>query len=29
LIANLAHEFFIDDSALREGIQAPATAVAS
>jgi DNA-binding MarR family transcriptional regulator len=28
-IANLAHEFFIDDSALREGIQAPATAVAS
>ena len=29
LIASLAHEFFIDDSALREGIQAPATAVAS
>jgi EmrB/QacA subfamily drug resistance transporter len=28
-IANLAHEFFIDDSALRDGIQAPATAVAS
>ncbi len=28
-IANLAHEFFIDDSALRGGIQAPATAVAS
>jgi EmrB/QacA subfamily drug resistance transporter len=29
LIASLAHEFFIDDSALREGIRAPATAVAS
>jgi hypothetical protein len=29
LIDNLAHEFFIDDSALREGIQTPATAVAS
>jgi len=28
-IANLAHEFFIDDSALRGGIKAPATAVAS
>jgi predicted transcriptional regulator len=28
-IANLAHEFFVDDSALREGIQAPATAVAA
>ena len=29
LIDNLAHDFFIDDSALREGIQAPAAAVAS
>jgi hypothetical protein len=29
LIASLAHEFFIDDSALPEGIQAPVTAVAS
>ena len=29
LIANLAHEFFIDDSALRKGIQTHAAAVAS
>ncbi len=29
LIANLAHEFFIDDSALRKGVQTHAAAVAS